>query len=169
MIVNLIDKSLTSLADVITNVVATPETHKQSFLCYRLALTYQLQGSYAVALKLYQRALKLEDSPKQRSRILVSMGTLLQRAGFEVAAYRTYELALQNNNASAQTWYNLGSITFYRGRKVFRLHDYYGALEWYELTVLFWKRSRQLAPGKYLKAERWLRDYDFIVNFLTQN
>jgi len=83
------------MGEVVTLLEQLPLTKTSAILTEKLGDLYEAQGKPASAVHAYEQALKLEPSPQQRIRLLLTLGAKLVALDRDDEAYEIYQRFLR--------------------------------------------------------------------------
>ena len=154
---NFIDKTFTTIADILLKILPTVNRDKEAFIYYRDGMSAQAEGEYAEALQNYFESLKLEIDPYDRSYILYNIGLIHMCNGAELKALDYYHQALENNPCLTQALNNIAVIYHRAAEKALENGDLSYATLLVNTATSYWEEAIHLAPSKYIDVQNWLK------------
>lgn len=154
---NFIDKTFTIIADVLLRVFPASLQEKKAFSYYLNGLSAQDEGEYAEALKLYYKALEIEEDLYDRSIILYNIGLIYAKNGDYLKALKYYYFAIHINPRFASALNNIAVIYHYQGVKAAEKNSPVLSESLLQKAAFYWLKAIKLDSNAYLEASNWLK------------
>nr|QQP00378.1 photosystem I assembly protein Ycf3 [Selaginella pallidissima] len=150
---NLVDKTLTIVADVPSRTVPITGREKEASTYHRDGMPAQSVGEYAEASRNHYEAARPETDPHDRSHIPHNIGPVHASSGEHARAPDHHSQALGRNPSPPQAPNNTAAIRHHRGERAIRQGDLETPEARSDRAADHRKQAVPLAPNNYTEAQ----------------